>query len=204
MDRISLAACTTYEQLETMMREVQGFVNSRPLLSSGHATPLTPAHLIFARPLGELPPIRFNLQSKEDALVDYTLLQMSLDSFWSAFNNEYLPSLRRHWLKPTEAPKLGELVVIADSNLSRYQWELGTIVNLIQGKGGVIRTAKVRLVRNGELRTRAIQKLVPLERDLAGEDMAPHAKNHYNHQVALQATPSALPTTCQANAPVAN
>ena len=204
MDRISLAACTTYEQLATMMHKVQGFVNSRPRLRSCHATPLTSAHLIFATSLGEWPPIRFNLQSKENALVDYPLLQISLDSFWSASTNEYLPSRRRHCLKSTEAPKLGKLVVIADSNLSRSQWELGTIVNLIQDKDGVTRTAKVRLVRNSELRTHAIQKLVPSEPHLAGEDVAPRAKHHCNHQVASQATPSSLPITCQVNTQAAN
>ena len=91
MDRISLAACTTYEQLATMTHKVQGFMKSRPMLCSCHTTPLTPAHLIFISPLGELPPIRFSLQSKEDALVDYPLLQISRDSFWSESTNEYLP-----------------------------------------------------------------------------------------------------------------
>src|SRR5699024_1718806 len=47
MDRISLTACTTYEQLATMMHKVQGFVNSRPRLCSCHTTPLTLAHRIF-------------------------------------------------------------------------------------------------------------------------------------------------------------
>lgn len=153
------------------MREVQAFINSRPLMHPGHETPLTPAHLIFGRPLGELPPIKFNLNSKDDSLVEYTLLQLSLDEFWKAFNEEYLPQLRRHWLSPTEPPKLNELVIIADDNIPRYRWELAYIVKLATGRDGILRVAKVRLVRNGEVRTRAIAKLIPVERHLAGENV---------------------------------
>jgi len=119
-----------------------------------------------------------------DDLIDYTLLQQSLDSFWGAFTEEYLLSLRRHYLRPTEPPTLNELVIIVDPNQPRHSWKLGRVTRIIQGRDNIVRTAEVTLLddRNSVF-TRAIQRLIPLERDLlyspGGEDVAapPNCRN---------------------------
>ena len=91
---------------------------------------------------------------------------------------------------------MNELVVIRDET-PRYQWRIGRITRLIKGRDGVVRTAEVEmLLREGRQErklTRAIQHLVPVERNLAGEDVAPE-------EPATRATvPSSVKGTRAAN-----
>ena len=132
--------------------------------------------------------------------MDFSMLHKSLDAFWEVYITTYLPQLREHSLKPTEAPKLNEMVIIAEESKRRNRWELGIITRLIPGKDGAIRAAEVQLLSGQGTCTRAIQKLVPVERDFwRGEDMdapwrvdrdlntamkakAPHAINGEQHE----------------------
>ena len=81
---------------------------------------------------------------------------------------EYLIDLReshRCRSKGTSVTKLGDVVLIQEDNVRRNQWKMGVIGDLIQGRDGQIRGARVRIISKGkpDFIDRPLQKLFPLE-----------------------------------------
>ena len=64
-----------------------------------------------------------------------------------------------------EGPKSGDVVVIHEDNTKRALWKLGRVVDLIKGKDGVVRGARVKTNSrySGGVIDRPLQKLFPLE-----------------------------------------
>jgi len=58
-------------------------------------------------------------------------------------------------------PKIGDIVFVGADDRRRLQWPMARIVDLIPGRDGVVRTAKVK-TQNGIL-LRPVQRLFPLE-----------------------------------------
>ena len=84
---------------------------------------------------------------------------------WKRWTREYMCSLReRHRQgkgKQISYPKVGDAVIIKDEERNRNHWKMGIVEELIKGRDGVVRGAKVRTAK-GKLE-RAIQQLYPLE-----------------------------------------
>ena len=68
---------------------------------------------------------------------------------------------RRAGDEQTSHPDIGDVVTIQDETKSRNHWKLGIVADLIKGRDGVVRGAKVRTCK-GSLE-RPIQQLYPLE-----------------------------------------
>jgi hypothetical protein len=94
---------------------------------------------------------------------------------WKRWSNEYLRSLReRHRTKKTKrgfTPKVGDVVIIADDEKKRGKWSLSVVEELVAGKDGEVRVAKVRSKKSHL--ERAVQHLYPLELSC---DVEPPAK----------------------------
>ena len=94
---------------------------------------------------------------------------------WKRWSNEYLRSLReRHRTKKIKrgfTPKVGDVVIIADDEKKRGKWSLGVVEELVAGKDGEVRVAKVRSKKSHL--ERAVQQLYPLELSC---DVEPPAK----------------------------
>ena len=60
---------------------------------------------------------------------------------------------------------MGDVVVIHEDNKKRVLWKLGRVVDLLRGKDGVVRGAKVKTDSKymGGIIERPLQKLFPLE-----------------------------------------
>ena len=68
--------------------------------------------------------------------------------------------------KTSDVVKNGEVVVVHDDNLSRGQWRLGRIEEVIKGSDGQVRGARVRMqTKTGRsaVLQRSVQLLYPLE-----------------------------------------
>lgn len=78
------------------------------------------------------------------------------------FRSEYLGQLRNYAKKSQNNYifSVGDIVLI-ESTAKRIKWPLGKVVQLIEGKDGIVRLVKVR-TRQGDL-LRPIQRLYPLE-----------------------------------------
>jgi len=69
------------------------------------------------------------------------------------------------------APRIGDLVIVGADNKKRFDWPLGRIVELIPGRDGKIRVARVKTASG--LLLRPIQRLYPLEMvDIESEKIA--------------------------------
>ena len=77
---------------------------------------------------------------------------------------EYVKSLReRHTLKHSEErhPKVGEVLLIKSEDKNRGKWRIGVVTDLVKGRDGVVRAAKLRV--GTSCIERAVQQLFPLE-----------------------------------------
>ena len=92
-------------------------------------------------------------------------LRKCKDAVWRRWTKEYLSALReRHNLKhetKLTAPKVGDVVIIKNDERNREKWQLGVIVQLLTGKDGIVRGAKLRAGKG--VLERAVQQLYPLE-----------------------------------------
>ena len=159
------------DELRTILLEVESTINSRPLTylyEELDSEALTPSHLLYGRRLSTLPiEITFNengnLYPKR-----YRYLVNKLKHFWNRWQKEYLVDLRENHKiqgKGTEQVSIGDVVLVQDDSAKRSLWRLGRIEEIIMGKDGVIRGAKVRIISRGrpEFISRPLQKLFPIE-----------------------------------------
>ena len=81
------------------------------------------------------------------------------------WTKEYLRGLReRHRLKckgDSTHPAKGDVVIIKSDDKNRAQWKLGVVIDLITGRDGVVRGAKLRTPKS--VIERPVQHLYPLE-----------------------------------------
>ncbi|KAL9975369.1 hypothetical protein ACROYT_G012524 [Oculina patagonica] len=161
----------SYEELETVLIETEGVLNSRPLtyvydeLSEG---PLTPSHLVIGRRLLDQSPVvtaPMNTLARRERY-----LNNLLDHFRNRWKEEYLTGIREYQKlkggEPRRAIQVGDIVHIYADKKPRQQWRLGKVEKLLRGRDNVARAAEVVTVDNSLNKTllkRPIQKLYPLE-----------------------------------------
>ena len=171
----------TFEELRTLVVEVEGTINNRPLTYvyddvEGVSQPLTPAHLIYGRQIVKTPSERqFEISNVNKSLTRRARHQFKvLNDFTRQWQREYLLGLREHancHSKGKNQPrhsiiKPGDIVVMKDDLTHRSWWKLARIVELIKGRDGQARAAKI-LVLSQDKKTsylrRPVQHLIPLE-----------------------------------------
>ncbi|XP_073972881.1 uncharacterized protein [Rhodnius prolixus] len=155
----------TYEELLTVVTQVEAILNSRPLcaVSSDPADPepLTPGHFLAFRPLTALPEKDLHAVNP-NRLSRWKLVNRIQQDLWKRWRNEYLHTLqqRSKWFLPASDIKPGTIVIINQDNLPPLQWPLGRIVALHPGRDSINRVADVK-TRSGIIR-RPLVKLCPL------------------------------------------
>ena len=169
----------TYEEMETILIEVECVVNSRPLtyMEEDNVTePLTPSHLLTGRNIMKHPVATARPRICHLDLVNRTrYLQQLMILFWNKFRKCYLAELREHHMHQSKRIKtdtnaslaVDDVVVIKDDDFSpRSSWRIGRVDSLIQGRDGMVRGGVIATVskdgKRGKM-TRPVQKLIPLE-----------------------------------------
>ena len=133
---------TDDESLATLMYEIEGIMNSRPITTvssdPNDIEPLTPNHLLLLKSEVALPP---GLFKKEDSLSRrrWRQVQYLADLFWRRWSKEYLPllQLRQKWVKPKRNLAVGDVVLISTEASHRNSWPLGRIVETFPDKRGL-------------------------------------------------------------------
>lgn len=157
----------TDETLVTVMCEVEGLVNSRPLTKVSDdpldMAPLTPNHLL--RLDGVHSWIWADLTAAENSRRRWRRVQAYVKMFWARWIKEYLPSLQKRtkWYDVKMCPKVGDLVLVVDELSDRGSWPVGVITEVHHGRDNLVRSARIR-TKSAEL-VRPITKLVSLELD---------------------------------------
>ena len=170
----------SYEELLTAASEVEMIMNSRPLSyvsMDDLEEPLTPSHLMIGRRLLSLPEVASHDESRSCESTHSEMnkrmkhLNFTLEQFWTRWKREYLLELREcHRYGNTngcgEEIKIGDIVVVHDSEKKRGFWKLGVVERVITGKDEKSRGAEVRVHKKGHRSTllrRPVQRLYPIE-----------------------------------------
>ena len=157
----------TYEELEDVVLDVEVALNNRPLsyLEDDVELPvLTPNSLLNVNPV-QVPELKAHHLENEDLRKRAKFLRKCKQAMWRRWSREYVRSLRERHVNATgkqaAVPRRGSVVIIQDENKNRNVWKLGVVTDLVIGKDGVVRGARVK-TPNGILE-RAVQHLYPLE-----------------------------------------
>ena len=168
----------TYEEFSTILTEVEGVINSRPLTYGDEEVgeALTPSHLMIGRRIMDRPsPIEDAKKTVANLNVtEFTRrvkhLKTVLEHFRTRFRREYLTELREHQRlkrkKKAEKIKVGDVVTVFEDKIPRQRWTLGRIEKLLTSGDGEVRSAIVRINRYGEKTStirRPISRLYPVE-----------------------------------------
>ena len=168
----------TYDQLHTLLVEVEGIINSRPItyISSdqeGVTGSLSLSHLINGRRLTILSNSEhFEILSTHQSLTQKLRHHKHLlNQFTKLWRRDYLLNLREnHDLKTKREsqPKIrvGDIVVVKNDASKRLFWKLAVVDHLLTSADGNVRAANVRVSEpngNTKLLRRSVKHLFPIE-----------------------------------------
>lgn len=159
----------TFEEMVTLLTQIEGILNSRPISAFTNdiedLTALTPGHFLIGAPIKSIPePSLINV--KENNLTRWHLVQQMNQHFWKRWHQEYLHLLqqRQKWNQTKDNIITGDLVIIKDSNLPPNKWLLGRIIMTYPGSDQLTRVMDIK-TKNGILK-RPISKVckLPIEK----------------------------------------
>ncbi|UYV63133.1 hypothetical protein LAZ67_2003249 [Cordylochernes scorpioides] len=154
-----------YEELSTVMCDVESLMNSRPLTylteESEDLVPLTPS--LFLHEVREVGIPHLDLIDNQTLSRKYQYIKRVREDLRERFRIEYFGFLRQETrrLKTTIPFKVGDMVLIGQESLKRLHWPLDRIIQLYPGKGRLVRVAKVKTSSGDKIRP--IQNLYNLE-----------------------------------------
>ncbi|XP_041450708.1 uncharacterized protein LOC121404710 [Drosophila obscura] len=135
--RVIGSSALTFEEYSTVLTQIEGLLNSRPLCApSDHSLdPLTPAHFLTGQPHMSVPEPSF-LDVNINRLQRWRQLQAKVQGFWKRWNLEYLSSLqsRTKWQQETNNITVDTLVVLKEPNQPPSKWLLGRITEVHPGQ----------------------------------------------------------------------
>ena len=175
-------ATLSYDELLTVVTEVEMVLNSKPLsyLSSEDIEePLTPSHLLIGRRVLSLPSYAPH-QYEEDLEVSHSsltrrmkYLDLTLDHFWKRWQTEYLLELRECHLyggsgnnTGHNTVSVGDVVLVHNEGCPRGLWRLARVEDVLIGADGYARSVIIRVHSkdtNSKLLKRPLRCLYPLE-----------------------------------------
>ncbi|KMQ88303.1 gag-pol polyprotein precursor [Lasius niger] len=147
--RVVGEAILTYEELQTLLVQIEVTLNSRPLCALSEdpsdLTALTPGHFLIGTAITSIPEPSL-CDVPEGRLSRWQLLRKMTESFWTRWSTEYLHQLQvsNKWFKTQPILKLGTLVLVKDERLPPSKWALARVIDVHPGADGLIRVATVR------------------------------------------------------------
>ena len=188
----------TFEELNTVLIEIEAVLNSRPITyiyEDDIEVPLTPSHLFCGRRLFDKDDQAAEIANEDIMMTRKDMIkgvkhgEAVVEHFWKRWRREYLVDLREnqklHVQKQKPIINIGDVVLIEVEGAKRNKWRLGRIEEIVTGKDGVIRGANVKTSK-GKL-SRPLQKLYPLE---VHEDLQSTENGEYEDTDG----PSSVPT----------
>ena len=195
LKKILKSAKLTYEELLTVVVEIECVLNSRPLTyvsSEDRVESLTPSHLLTGRRLLSIPNESILAEEKSSDVEILTRRQRYVTSllshFWNRWKQEYVVELREHHRAlekgaASNSPSIqtGDIVTVMEEGRSnRGMWKLRKVLNVHPGNDGLVRGATIELASENAKRKRLrrpLQKLFPLEvRETRVADVEEHAR----------------------------
>ncbi|XP_055622079.1 uncharacterized protein LOC129765691 [Toxorhynchites rutilus septentrionalis] len=156
----------SFEEMATVLTQIEAAMNSRPLLpmteDPNDVAALTPAHFLIGSSLLALPdPDLRHLPAYK--LDHYQQLQLHAQQFWMHWKKEYLQELlkdTRCWMRNNDITP-GKLVIVVDEMQPPIRWPLARIEAIHPGGDGLTRVVDLRTAGGGII-TRPIVKICML------------------------------------------
>ena len=121
--------------------------------------------LLFGQP-NLLPELEHHHQESPDLRKRAKYLKRCKDAMWRRWTDDSLQGLReQHCLKhPGNQSDIavGDVMLIKDEERNRGKWKMGVVVEVITGRDGIARAARMK-TGTGSYLERALQQLYPLK-----------------------------------------
>ncbi|CAK1603668.1 unnamed protein product [Parnassius mnemosyne] len=166
LSRISGATRLTYEEMTTLLAQIEACLNSRPLCQMDDTLetldPLTPGHFLIGEPLIGLPENDY-VNKNVNLLTRWQFIQNRIQNFWRRWQADYLQTLQQRykWQRVVRSPSIGDIVIIKEEDLPPCKWLLGKIITLHPGSDKLVRVVSVRCKGNVVMK-RPLSKLILL------------------------------------------
>lgn len=169
----------SFEDLSTVLVQIEASMNSRPLVplseDPNDITALTPAHFLIGGSTRSLPEIDWH-RTPLNRLVDhYQRLQGIYQQFWHHWRTEYLQELQRDTktCHPNTDIQPGRLVVLTDEHQIPVKWPLARIVAVHPGDDKLVRVVSLRTSRGIIVRPVTKICLLPMEEMFETDQQSP-------------------------------
>ncbi|XP_055708913.1 uncharacterized protein LOC129805179 [Phlebotomus papatasi] len=139
----------SYEELQTILTQVEAVLNSRPLtpISTDASDPavLTPGHFLTGGPLTSLPDPSLQTLSMNH-LSRWQLCQRLYQDFATRWQRDYIHQLqeRKKWKKSEPNVRVGDLALLSKDNEPSIRWPLGEVTHVHPGPDGLVRVVDIR------------------------------------------------------------
>ncbi|XP_072947688.1 uncharacterized protein [Epargyreus clarus] len=163
--RVIGTSTLTFEELTTVLAQIEACLNSRPLssisCSPDDPCPLTPGHFLVGEPLVLVPESDFQ-KSNISTLNRWHFTQRLVQDFWRRWSHEYLTQFhhRYKWSRCISEPKVGDVVMVIEDDLPPARWLYGLIVDKHPGPDQVTRVVSLRC--KDSIIKRPVSKLIIL------------------------------------------
>lgn len=139
----------TYEELSTVLVDVEAILNSRPIAAitedPNDGPILTPGHLLIGSSLKALPEID-GRGNRESCLRRFRRLSSLKAHFWDEWRRDYVLDIQRRtkWCTPSDNMAIGDVVIVHEDNVPPQKWVIGKIEEVVVGTDVKVRVAVVR------------------------------------------------------------
>jgi len=139
----------TYEELTTLLTQIEAILNSRPLTpctdDPEDLNVLTPGHFLMGCAPTTIPEPSIETL-KISHLSRWQLLRQMTERFWAKWSKECLQRFqaRYKWTESTQPIREGSMVLVTDERYPPSKWPLGRVLQLHPGKDGKTRVVTVR------------------------------------------------------------
>jgi len=149
LNRVVGETSLTYEEMSTVLTQVEAILNSRPLCPISqdldNYDPLTPAHFLIGESLTtvhcpDLTTTPVNRVSRWKMLTKLT------QHFWRRWTREYLSRLQQRpkWTGTNPNLKVGDMVLLKEETLPVLQWNLARVIQVHPGPDHLVRVVTVK------------------------------------------------------------
>ncbi|XP_011313614.1 uncharacterized protein [Fopius arisanus] len=157
----------TFEELTTLLPQIEVVLNSRPLEPPSEdpddISAPTPGHFLIGHVLTALPePSLDNLNIAR--LPRWQLIQQKVQSFWKRRSTSYLQHLQSisKWHHPSHDIKIGSIVLLTDEKFPPTKWPLARVTALHPDRDGLTRVVTIKTSSSTLQRPIAKLALLPI------------------------------------------
>ncbi|GFT70549.1 integrase catalytic domain-containing protein [Trichonephila clavipes] len=128
----------TFEEFETIIIQIEGILNSRPLVplsdNINEYEVLTPGHFIIGRPISAIPEPAI-LDISDNRLSRWQYTTKCAQTIWKRWKNDYLNHLqqRNKWQFEKNNVAVECLVLLKENDLPPCKWAMARILEVIYG-----------------------------------------------------------------------